>query len=200
MRVVNKLTSTISELVANRILELDCEAHGKLKAFENKVISAEITDLNLRYFVRIINGTLVITDHYQGDVSAQISGKSSAFVGAAINERSSDAVFSGNLHFSGDVGLAQKFQAFIQSLQIDWQQPLSNIVGDELSYAIGQGFEKFGSFIKNAFEQTALDIPEYLQHEIKATPSSIELEYFYQSIDKARSQTERLEARIKRLT
>lgn len=199
MLPINRITSTISELIANRILDLDCEAHGKLKQFENKSIHISISDLGLDYFVRFPNSTVVVSEKQTEKPSASISGKSSAFIAAALNDRSGDAVFTGELHFSGDIGLAQRFQAFIESLQIDWQRPLSEVFGDEISYSISQGINKLSGLFQNAWKQTILDIPEYLQEESRSTPCRAELDDFYHQVDLIRSQAERLEARFKRL-
>jgi len=186
------------EQVANRLLSLDAEANQKLVSFEDKVIHIEITDLKLNYYFLFIGGSLVVKEQSERPASASISGKLSAFI-AAGTTNSSDAIFTGELHFSGEINTARRFQEFAQSLEIDWQEPLSNIVGDVMSQNIAQGVRQVGQFVGQLFNNARQDIPEYLQHEIQATPTASELNYYFEQVDLTRSQTDRLQARVQRL-
>jgi ubiquinone biosynthesis accessory factor UbiJ len=195
----NQTSASAIEVIANRVLALDPEAQQQLNQFSDKVIHLEISDLTLNYYLLFPNATVVVLTEHQTKPAASISGKLSAFIGAAANENSGDAVFSGDLSFTGDVHTIRKFQSFIQSLQIDWQQPISEIFGDVFSHNLSKAFKHFGGFIKQFVEQTRLDIPEYLQHEIQVTPSAYEINDFFSQVDQLRSHSDRLIARINRL-
>ncbi|TQV88977.1 ubiquinone biosynthesis accessory factor UbiJ [Aliikangiella coralliicola] len=214
MLTINRLSATFIEQVGNRILNLDAEAHQKLKEFENKVIHIEITDLQLDYYFIFPNGTLVVQDSKNEFATAQaeeseesiarktsasISGKLRAFLAAASAEHSGDSVFTGDLHFSGEINTAKKFQDFVQSLEIDWQEPLSQLLGDEITHFVSRGVNHAQQLFKNFVTQTRQDVPEYLQEEVRVTPTQTELDIFFETVDLVRSQTDRLQARLQRL-
>ena len=199
MLAFNRISSTFSEVLANRLLSLDCESNDKLRQFEGHSIHISVEDLKLDYFLRFPNGTLVISDQQKESPSAVIRGNANAFVNAAISEKKGDALFTGQLHFSGDIGLAQRFQTLLGSIELDWPRPISELFGDELGYGISETIKKGLSLVQNAWQQTVLDVPEYLQEELRVSPGVLELEDFYSQIDLTRSQVERLTARIERL-
>ncbi len=195
----NHLSCRAIEIAGNRALQLDCQSNDGLRQFANKVIHVQITDWTLDYYFLFPNSTLVVRSKSVRSPSVSISGKLSAFIAAATQKNSGDAIFQGDLHFTGEINTARQFQQFVQQLQIDWQQPLSDSFGDVAGQLISNGLIKTGSFVKNVFVNIQQDTPEYLQEELKVTPSHTELEQFFDQVDLVRSQAERLQARILRL-
>ncbi|WP_196138811.1 SCP2 domain-containing protein [Aliikangiella sp. G2MR2-5] len=196
---VNRITSALAEQIGNRILALDCEAASQLEQFAGKTIHLEISDLGLQYYLRFPNGTMVITESSTQPVSASISGKASAFLGAATADHSGDSIFTGDLHFSGEIKTAQRFQKLLEGLDPDWQKPIADKLGDEISALVSRGVSQLHNLVQNAIVQTKQDIPEYLQEEIKVTPGKYEIGAFFEEVDNIRSQVDRLAARITRL-
>jgi len=196
---INKTSAAVIEQVANRLLSLDAEAHNKLVDFSDKIIHIQIEDLKLDYYFLFPGGSLIVQESSLKTVSASIRGKLSAFIGAATLSNSGDAIFTGELHFSGEMNTARRFQEFVQSLQIDWQEPMSKMVGDVMAHNIAQGIKGFGGFVGQLFNTVKQDIPEYIQHEIQVTPSQSELNSLFEQVDLTRSQADRLIARVQRL-
>jgi ubiquinone biosynthesis accessory factor UbiJ len=196
---INKTSAAIIEQVANRILKLDVEAHDKLADFSDKIIHIQVEDLSLNYFFLFPGGSLIVQESCEKPVSASIRGKLSAFTSALMSPNSGDAIFTGELHFSGEMNTARRFQEFVQTLQIDWQEPMSKIIGDVMTHNISQGLGAFGNFVNQFISSVNQDIPEYMQHEIQVTPTQSELNNFFEQVDLTRSQAERLHARVQRL-
>ncbi|MGX5172799.1 ubiquinone biosynthesis accessory factor UbiJ [Aliikangiella sp. IMCC44653] len=195
----NQPSSRLIETVANRILLLDPNAEQLLAPFQDKLIHVCIQDLNLNYYFTFPNKSLVVQTQSTREASVAIKGKLSAFMAAASDENSSDAIFKGELHFSGEINTARQLQDNLKQLNIDWHEPLAELFGDEIGFMVAKGISKASDFFRNLMQQTAKDIPEYLQEELKVTLTHSELEHFYQSVDLTRSQVDRLEARIQRI-
>jgi ubiquinone biosynthesis protein UbiJ len=123
----------------------------------------------------------------------------SDFISAIQQENSGDAIFSGDIHFSGEIKTAKLFQSFIASLNLDWSKFLSQHFGKFFAHNIVSVVTKASDTAKKWNEQTQQDIPEYLQHEISVTPSQNEVDIFLQEVDQVRSQADRIQARIDRL-
>jgi len=187
------------EQAVNRLLMLDPEAEQRQDSFDGKVIHIHISDFNLNYYLIFSGGSLVVQPSSERAVDAAISGKSSAYIAAASASHASDAIFSGQLNFSGDVQIARQFQSFVQSLQLDWQQPVSEIFGDVITQKLGEGLSQLGQWFGLVLSETRQDIPEYLQHELQLNPSQSEMSHFLDAVDEARSHVDRLSARIDRL-
>ena len=197
---LNKVSAAAMEQIGNRILSLDPQASQMLGNFEGKIIHIEITDWAQHFYLRFPSRNLVVQSHSSRPPSASVKGTSFAFLSAATSDNSGDSIFKGELHFSGEINTAQKFQQFVGSLEIDWQEPLAQLLGDETTTLISNGVSKFSGFVKNFAFQTKQDIPEYIQHEAKVSPTSFELDTFSSSVDTIRSQVDRLSARIERLS
>lgn len=199
MSIINQTSCAMIEQIGNRLLSLDAEAQNKLLTLKDKSVLINVQDLQLNYYFLFHAGTLVVQQTNDKKPSVSISGKLSDFIAAASTENVGDSLFTGELHFSGEINTAKQFQTLVQSLEIDWQEPISKIFGDVVGHNIATGIIKINDLAKKLINNTQQDIPEYLQEEIKVTPSVNELTQFYEQVDLIRSQTERLEARIKRL-
>lgn len=196
---VNQFSAAAVEIFANRILALDPTVKEKLEQFSDKIIHLYIEDFSLNYYFFFVTGSIVVQQQSERPASVSVSGKSSAFLAAATATHSSDSIFNGELHFSGEINTAQRFQNFVQSLNIDWQEPISRVFGDVIGHNISQGISKAGQFIEQLLNNTRQDVPDYLQHEIRVLPCHIENNDFLQQVDTLRSQTDRLIARVDKL-
>jgi len=196
---VNGVSASVIQSIARRLLNLDVEAKKQLIEFENKVIHIFVEELNLTYYFSFKGGELFVDHQCDDDVSASITGRFSAFIAAAAAEHSSDSIFKGELNFSGDIGTAKQFQSFAQSLNIDWHEPLAQLLGDPIGHSLATGIEKLSGWLFNTASGINKDISEYLQEEIKVTPSELEQQHFFQKVDQLRSRTDRLNAKISQL-
>lgn len=197
----NQVTAATIQTIARKILRLDIQAKNNLQQFEDKVIQINIEDLGfgdtgLVYYFSFKNAELTVSEQCKDIPATSISGKLSAFIAAAAAEHSSDSIFKGELNFSGDIGTAKQFQSFAQSLNIDWHEPLAQILGDPIAHTLATGLEKFSNWIGNTIESVNQDISEYVQEEAKVTPSVSEQQQFFQQVDQIRSKSDRLLARV----
>jgi len=193
---LNQLSATAIQSIARRLLNLDVESQKQLNQFEGKTVQIKIDDLQLEYNFSFLNGLLFVSDKTDALITATINGNLNAFLSALVAEHSSDAVFKGQLNFSGDVNTAKQFQAFAQSLNIDWQEPLAQLLGDPVGHTIASGITKLSEWLIETGKTVRADIGEYLQEESRATPSESEQQHFFQQVDQLRSRTDRLNARF----
>jgi len=193
---INGISASAIQSIARRLLSLDIEAKNKLPEFESKQIHILVEDLNLAYYFSFKQGDLFVEHQYDGEVNASISGRLSAFIAAAAAEHSSDSIFKGELNFSGDIATAKQFQTFAQSLNIDWHEPVAQLLGDPIGHSLATGIGKLSGWLFRTAGSVNKDISEYLQEEIRVTPSELEQQHFFQQVDQLRSQTDRLNAKI----
>jgi ubiquinone biosynthesis protein UbiJ len=197
---LNQITASALQTFVNKTIALDAEAGAKLDSLNDKVIHLQISDFQLNYYFQIINREILVSSSFEQAVSASITGTLPAFVAAATSEHSADSIFKGELNFSGEINVAKQFQAFAQSLDIDWHEPLAQLLGDPIGHSVAVGISKLSGWLKSSANSSREDISEYLQEEARVTPSETEQELFFQQVDQARSQADRLKARLDRLT
>ena len=102
------------------------------------------------------------------------------------------------VEIKGDLELLMQLQKIQKKLLIDWEELLSEVIGD---FAANRCF----NFLRKAQEKTSEkskllheDTLNYLLYEAKLLPNEIEVKNFYEEIKKLRRDLERLELRIKR--
>ena len=196
---LNQLSATAIQAIARRLLSLDVESKENLSQFEGKVIHIHIDDFNLDYYFSFANSELLVAEQSEQTISASISGKLNAFIAAATAEHSADSIFKGELNFSGDISTAKQFQSFAQKLNIDWHEPLAQVLGDPLGHTLATSLEKLSGWMLQTAQSVAQDISEYVQEEARVTPSVSEQQHFFRQVDQLRSRADRLNAKINQL-
>jgi ubiquinone biosynthesis protein UbiJ len=124
--------------------------------------------------------------------SVILTGTLSGFLASLMEKKTQDAIFKGELHFNGDLGTAQQFQHWMRYIDIDWEEMLSNIMGDAMSYIAVKNIKYFIDLVKTNTHSIKEDISEYLQEEGMLTPSDSEQQMFFDEVDKLRARTEQL--------
>ena len=104
-----------------------------------------------------------------------------------------------DMQIIGDIGLAQRFQAIMQNIDIDLEEPLSKWVGDTLAYKIGKFVRGSSRFAVNTSKTLAMDLSEYLRFEIEMLPDDLLVEEFCKDVDVLREDVDRLTQRINKL-
>jgi ubiquinone biosynthesis protein UbiJ len=99
----------------------------------------------------------------------------------------------------GDTHLANAFQALLGGIAIDWEEQLSQRVGDALAHQLGNVVRELQSWGRQALATLFQNTAEYLQQETRALPPRGAMAAFLDAVDTLRSDTDRLEARLRRL-
>jgi ubiquinone biosynthesis protein UbiJ len=99
----------------------------------------------------------------------------------------------------GDIELGNQFQAFLENIEVDWEEPLSQITGDVIANQVGNALRDFSIWLKESSETNGLNVAEYFREEQNMLPSKFEVEQFKKGVDELRLSTDRLEAKVKRL-
>ena len=189
------LTASI-ESALNQYLSLDPLALSRFSSLEGKIIAIEIKGLNKTLCLfPSTDGFMVLTD-FDGEADATISGTPIALVKMGLAKDPKDVLFSGEIVISGDTAVANKFNRLLSQLDIDWEELLAQNVGDIAAHKIGNLFNSANKWFSRSFNSVALDSAEYIQEEVKLSPSNAELRQFVNKVDGLREATDRLAAKI----
>lgn len=184
------------EIALNHASRFDMESHEKLQHFANRSIRIDITNLNIAVIVRFTDDRILLEAAEEHVADLMIKADSFALLKLV---QQPDSLFSNQIQIRGDVQFAKQLQDWQQHFDFDWEQQLARVTGDTLAYPLAQrlrrGFDWL-NYNRSEFEQS---LAEYLREESQYLPDKSQTERFMQNVDLLRADTERLEARIKRL-
>ncbi len=183
-------------ILINQALSHDCHAPVTLQKLEDACIQIEIENYNI--FILFDMGELLLSTECPETPNTIIQGPISAFVTLALFKNPREAANQG-LRIEGDTAIAEALQNLFFSLNIDWEQWLSNYLGDTVAYQLTDGLSAARNKTQGLLSAASEKTRDYLQSEGKYMPTPTETSTFLNDVDKLRASIDRLEARIKNL-
>lgn len=198
MNVPQILIATI-ENAFNRLLSLDPESATQLAAMEGRIVCLHIEGLNIKLYIFPAIDDIMILDEFDGDADTTISGTPVALAKLGLANDSQSEMFVGDVTITGDLKLGRQFNYLLASLDIDWEEQLSKVVGDMAAHTLSNLSQNIFSWKKRNRNSMKMNMSEYLQEEIHYLPSQSETNEFLSGVDRLRNDVSRLEARLKKL-
>ncbi len=190
----------IVETVINRYLALDPEMLDKLEVFSGKVIKLEIIGINKVLYMLPDGKCIQVSTEYEGEVDTTLRGTPMALFKMGIVSDAATLLLKGEVEISGDTRLGHQFKNVFSQMDIDWSEPLADIVGDTFAYQIQQSGKKIGGWGKDVIKSVSSSVSEYLQEESRDVITETELNIFNDDVDQLRDDVDRLQAKIKTLS
>ena len=191
--------TTHLEKLINKTLALDEETREALAVLEGKVIGFQFTNTRLCLFLFPCESGLRIRTLYVDKPDVLIKGTPLNFMSMMMASAEKGHSLPSDMELIGDIGLAQRFQHIMQSIDIDFEEPLSSLVGDTVAYQLGQLVRGGQSFAKNTAATLANDVSEYLRFESEILPDALLVKEYCEEIDQLVEDVDRLAQRIERL-
>ncbi|MCH8262645.1 MAG: sterol-binding protein [Gammaproteobacteria bacterium] len=183
------------EKMVNKVLSLDEETVALLATLAGNVIEIDVLDTEFRMFILPSGKGVTLETDYEGKADVAIKGTPSALLGMISAEK----IGAGDVEINGNVELAKKFQSILRDVEIDWEEYLSQFVGDIAAHKIGNFLRRVSRFAKESGKTIGMDISEYLRYEKEALLDKSEVDEFNQAVDNIRDDVERLQKRLERL-
>ena len=187
------------EAAFNNYLALDAEGPARMKRLAGRVIALDILGLDLSLYILPAHDGVQILSRYEGEADTRLRGAPVSLMRMGISRSTEDQLFSGDVEISGDTELGQEFKQILDQMDIDWEEHLSHLTGDVIAHQLGHGLRSLLNWGRHSAASLALDTSEYLQEESRLVVPAVEIQDFSQQVDVLRNDTERLEARIRRV-
>lgn len=187
------------EAAINRYLSLDPEVAEKLSALEGKVIAVEITGINKTIYFFPHHAGMGVSDYYEGEADTTLKGSPIALLKMGISKDVAPLMLKGEVDIEGDVRLGRSFKKILTEMDVDWEEHVARIIGDVPAHRLADLTKKIINWGRQAGNDVAADISEYLQEESRDVVSKPELEKFYEDVDTLRIQLDRFQARLNAL-
>lgn len=189
-----------AEIGANRLLGLDDNALQECAKLQGYCIAIDITDLDFQLYCHPGSwGLRLARGAPPREVDATISGRLMALLNLATQDDKLSTSIRERVSFHGNVALAQKLQAILAGLDIDWEEVLAQHSGDLLAYQIHQRARKLGQWLQQGVESVLQTSSEYLREEARLSPTQVEFDRFQGELTTLKQDVARAEARLQRL-
>jgi len=205
--MLSSMAASALEAVINKGLALalnqyqDDVVHQRLQALDGKVIAIDLQGMDHSFYMIFNAGSVHVQNHLLGQADVRIAGTPLSLLRTSLagKQQQQQGLFSGAVSISGDVDLGRQFNALLDGLNIDWEELLSQRVGDVVAHELGSRARELGAWVQQSLTTLAGDTSEYLQEEAQLLASRAELEPFLTAVDTIRNDVERLEKRLSRL-
>ncbi len=190
----------IAEATINRVLKLDPATLGKLRQLDGKLVHVQCTAPASDLFIQpCVDGVLLLSQS-EAQPDTRISASATTLLGLLRTRDRQPALGNAGIEISGDMELAQQLQGVLAQLDIDWEAQLAEWLGDVPAHLLGNQLRSLFKWGQQTTHSMVLNIEEYLHEEARVLPPRAELEQFYRGIEALALDTDRLAARLDRLT
>lgn len=200
MKLLKTALGFFLENIVNTAIQLDSDHERILGLTQGKALAISLIDFKIRLVLRPLadNSRLSLMINQDTPAEAEIAGTMTNLLKLAFSETPQALLASKIVLLKGDVAVLQNYQTFLQSLDLDWEGRLSDLIGPTAAAEIGKRAKQAREFQKRSWASSQQDLSEFLTEEAKLLPSKKEVENFYQELRKLRLDIERLEAQINR--
>jgi ubiquinone biosynthesis accessory factor UbiJ len=191
------------EKIINAIVDRDPHISKRFLQFDSKCIEV-ISErphftLNLRFEDGAIRLGAIDSETLGIEPDATITGSAESLLGLLVKKPEQRALADADIDISGDATLIQDLHVTIQTLDVEWQDYLTPILGDVLSNQLGEIHSSAKQWSQAAGSSMQRSVHDYLSEEAKLVPSEMEVDSFSNRLDQLRLRIDRLAAKTELL-
>lgn len=188
------------EKAINHAMSLDELMPEKLQQLDGKVLELVISPLNIGFFIQFKDHKMWLLDHYEGQADTIIHSSPVGLIRLSLLPASkARSLFNDKIRISGDIELGQKVKQLFDGIDIEWEGHLAQFTGDVVAHQVGNWVRKGMDFQQQLLQSMRWNTTEYLQEELRVTPSKNEMDDFFNDVDALSLDVERLQAHIDKL-
>src|SRR5579885_745642 len=178
--------------IINAYLKLDPESQQRLQPLKGKVITIEFLPFHFIFQCAFTEHGVEIHKDASLPTETTIRGTPLQMLGVAVAKDHRHRFFAEDVIIEGNAEFGQQVIALFDEMKIDWQQPLSQFIGDVPTYHISRFIERASQWLQHTENTMAQNVNEYLHEEAEWFPSREALNDFFTDIDTLRMDTDRL--------
>ena len=165
---------------------------------EGRIISVTLRDLRLTLLLYADDDGVHVLDGWDGEPDATLVTTVSGLFSLATAE-ARGAMQAGQLEIRGDAVVAQRFGKLLKTAAPDLEEAIAKVAGEDAARPIANALRSFLSWSSDVMDSLAQDFGEYMTEESRVAVGRNELEDFNRSVDRVRDDTDRLDARLRRV-
>lgn len=179
-------------------LRYDPATRSALADLHGQVFALHCTEPEFLVYV-VVDDPPRICERYDGEATTTIVGKASEFAELFTAEDPTSTLINSDIKLKGSSAPLIELQKIVRHLEIDWEEPLADIVGDAAAYRIGQSLRELGRWGAKVPKSLARQVEEFIFEEARLTPSRLEYDDFVDDLANLHNGIERAKAKLDRL-
>lgn len=187
------------EKALNAYLHADDHTTKRLAKMAGKSISIELIPAGITFNCHFHHDKVTVDFRNDFTPVTKIKGTPLQLFGAFVDKERRHQFFADDVSIEGDAEFAQQVIHLFDQIHIDAEEQAAKLIGDTSAHQLGRlmkGIRKWAASTGQSFTQ---DVNDYLHEEAEWFPVKEELNIFFEDIDTIRMDTDRLEARLKRI-
>lgn len=180
----------------NACLQLDPESKNRIQKLHGQSIGIELLPFHIVFHCHFEADQVRIEPAETAPIETIIRGTPFGLLSAIIQKKSRNRFFKEDVLVEGNAELAKDAIDLFDQLDIDWQEPLSHLIGDVPTHHLNEGIKKTSIWCKALLNSLKEDLSEYIHEEAEWLPTHEALQDFFNDIDNLRMSVDRMEAKI----
>ncbi|NCP63447.1 MAG: sterol-binding protein [Paraglaciecola sp.] len=201
MPMAQFLSANVERLL-NHVIGLDPDSQARLKKLQGKSLQVRLRELPwpiLLQFSQRIDLSIVEQPDDLVKASCMLELNIETLQQLRDSSKLTQLIQEQKLILVGDMYVAQSVSSLFQELHIDWEEELSQYVGDALAHQTFVGARSALHEAKTQIEAGRSKLSAQLLRADGLAVGATELAHFSDEVDQLRSASERLSARLLRL-
>lgn len=188
------------EAALERALSLAPGAKRDLTELAGTLLAIELTQPAVEVFVSIeSSGAIRLASYSEAKPTTRVRGPLDSFVQLATAEDPAANLINSDIEVIGNTAPLLDLQAILTKMDVDWEAPLVDVLGDVAGHQLAQILRGLFSWGGHAAASLRRQLSEFILEEGRLSPPALELEDFYQQVQSLSLRVDRLESRARRL-
>ena len=192
------LITAVIETSLNVLVKDNPDLEKRLLRLKGQVIQVHLQELN-KTLTFIFSQQIDVLANYEGQPDCYLSLKLAVLPELREQANITKLIKQDKLILEGDIQLAQKFAQLISDAKPDVEEWVSRVTGDVVAHSLAQGVKNVGGFVGRQAKKQQHHLAQVITEEWRLAPGPLEVAYFCDQVDDAKSDLARLEARLQKL-
>ncbi len=191
-----QIIASVLERALNATLAMDPTSVQLLAKLDGRVIAMNIESIDGSFYLLPHRERVTIEIDHDQNPDIVIKGGLLAYVRSATASVRGSANPDQLLEISGDAHSVAVLRDFLRSLQLDFEEQLSSLIGDMPARQAGNQIRSFAEWAEQVGQSIAVNTGEYLTEEKQLLVARPRIDRFLIAVDQLRNDTERLASRL----
>ncbi len=191
-----QIIASVLERALNATLAMDPASVQLLAKLDGRVIAMNIESIDGSFYLLPHRERVTIEIDHDQNPDIVIKGGLLAYVRSATASVRGSANPDQLLEISGDAHSVAVLRDFLRSLQLDFEEQLSSLVGDMPARQAGNQIRSFAEWAEQVGQSIAVNTGEYLTEEKQLLVARPRIDRFLIAVDQLQNDTERLASRL----
>lgn len=182
----------ITQNVCNYALSLDPHTQAALAPLNERCIKVRVEKLNKTFYVQITAQKIFLSEHASHTVDLSIHAKPKDLWQLSQQNHAPNQ----HIEMHGNMHVAQQLGKVMHDFKPDWEEALSQTVGDVAGVAIAQTLQKIHAYTKSVANALLQNSADYLTDEDKMIAAKASIDTFVKKVESTRTRCDRLWVRV----